>query len=70
MNFLTSLFSAAHKRVPKHARAKRAERQREADAELLLEDLRSGFAGQTALDTFAGRDEYKSAIGEDFEGDL
>jgi hypothetical protein len=69
MNLITKLLSAAHQRVLARARAKRAERQREAAADLLLDDIRSGFATQTAIDEFAAHDEYESAIGEDFEGD-
>lgn len=69
MNFITSLLNGAHQRVLERARTKRAERQREADADLLLDDLRSSFATQKALDRFAAHDEYKSAIGEDFPDD-
>lgn len=69
MNFLTNLLGA-HRRVLERARAKRAERQRNAAAELLIDDLRSGFATQSALDKFAANDGYKSAISEDWGEDL
>jgi hypothetical protein len=56
------------------ARAQRAARQRDGEVELLLDDLRSGFAGRAALERFAAREDrdsgYRSAIGEDFPGDL
>ena len=70
MNIFGRLFSASKQRMVERARAQRAVHQREAETELLGDDIRSGFARQTAVDKFAERDEYKSAIGEDFLDDL
>lgn len=69
MSLITASLSKAHQRILVRARAKRAERQREAATELFLDDLRGGFASQAAIDQFAAQDEYKSAISEDWPND-
>lgn len=67
---MVNIFHRRKQAMVERARAQRTARQREADAELLLDDIRSGFAGRAALDTFVAREDretgYKSAIGEDW----